>query len=650
MKRTGMAVLILNAVIFWIMGTDIPTQKQTEAKQVEFITIDWDRLAREKNLDKPFLDKVRDIKAVVRQCREQQKFTAEKREQRESWLLQMFKQDLEAGIPISDLMRLQIESDRQEKETLDLAYSEYLSRQKGIYPQDSSVTTSFLMLISQIPGIEELMTLLSDEASFHQLYWMAPFRLNDSYVVSRAQLLLAALTDASDEEFKSRTANKTFSPHDIAFALRTPNFSEQRLIWLLDLAVDLEDKPLFIAMNGILPTLNLADDAIQRLDVSSLKILKRYGVTPTNIVGAMTGLDIALSQQEGDAQKVMIDYLIDEGYRAHLLRVDEYDDGIKIWTLGSQYYSYSSSDEDLMQAIEERTPFITANTPDIGYAPSPDTAASELIKMKSAKAQELQKCYAQEIKLSELEQVIPTLEQYNILEALPIDEPFERVIAEAQTLDPVLADMYANRYPDSERDFTNNSDLSSHFKLAEESVEEMTSFVSNHTLSSRYLTRLLGLIVYKPEFTAAWLQVTEQSHLTSLQPLKTFRCGRWQTLREQGFNFNLTDNKHRNLYSIAFSCGPESVDLLINFGVPALSQPYGSDALDLALDDTYVNERLHPSLQRILKQTHQVETSHSARMARLRLFQPKLYADIIAMKPELSVTPEQKLNSLINNS
>ncbi|QSX29267.1 hypothetical protein JYB88_13725 [Shewanella cyperi] len=649
MKRAALVVSILIAMVFWVKGTDIQAQKQTETKQMEPVAIDWERLEQTESLEKPLLDSVRDIKAVVRQCREQRKNTSEKRTRRESWLQQMFIQDLEAGIPISDLMRLPITPDRETRTILDLAYSEYISRQTGIYPEDSPVTTAFLMLISQVPGVEELMTLLTDDAAFHQLYWIGPMRIKDSHVISRAQMLLAVLAEASDEEFKRRTANKTFYPHDIAFALRTLNFSEQRLIWLLDLAVDLEDKPLFMSMNGIFPVLNLADDAVQRLDVATLKILKRYGVTPTDITGAMTALDIALSQRESDAQRSMVEYLINEGYQAHYQRTTEYELGIKTLELGTQFYLYSVTDKDLIQFLDERTPFIDANRPDLGYDPSPDTSAAEVVKVNLNNIRQSQKCHEQALKLDELELVLPFDEKYKKLGDLPKDEPFERVIAEAQTFDPVLADMYAMQNQNGERPFASDSALSSKIDLTEESVEKMMSVVSNQSLSSRDLSRLLHLVVSKPEFTAVWLQVSDHSHLTSLAPLKSLRCEKWKTLREQGFDFSLTDSIQRNLYSIAFSCGPEWVDLLMDAGVPVLSQSYGSDALDLALDYTYVDEMLHPSLSRILKQTESLESSHNARLARLRLFQPKLYANIIAMKPEIRISPEQKPNPLINN-
>ena len=87
--------------------------------------------------------------------------------------------------------------------------------------------------------------------------------------------------------------------------------------------------------------------------------------------------------------------------------------------------------------------------------------------------------------------------------------------------------------------------------------------------------------------------------------------------------------------------------MLINAKVPLQQNPLGPDALDLALDASYLQQKLHPALFYILQETERLRPSHLSRLKRLQQYRPALFQQVQAQfsLPDLTaVTPNPMLS------
>ena len=121
-----------------------------------------------------------------------------------------------------------------------------------------------------------------------------------------------------------------------------------------------------------------------------------------------------------------------------------------------------------------------------------------------------------------------------------------------------------------------------------------------------------------------------------------------KALLDAGYDLSLQDLYGRNLYMWAFRASPEAVLLMLQHGVSPFAQQLGPDALDLALEASYLQRELHPALPQILAQLTDPEPSHLARLQRLALYRPDLYQAILKIKPDLQIPPGTKPNELLS--
>ena len=112
----------------------------------------------------------------------------------------------------------------------------------------------------------------------------------------------------------------------------------------------------------------------------------------------------------------------------------------------------------------------------------------------------------------------------------------------------------------------------------------------------------------------------------------------WRELRDQGFSLQLQDIHGRNLYPQAFAAGSDAVALLLEEGVVVDLPAVGPDALDLALDQSYRDRKLHPALVTIMQKIGKPEASHFSRLRRLQQYQPIVFTALqqaLAKEPML---------------
>ncbi|WP_157836362.1 hypothetical protein [Rheinheimera texasensis] len=136
-------------------------------------------------------------------------------------------------------------------------------------------------------------------------------------------------------------------------------------------------------------------------------------------------------------------------------------------------------------------------------------------------------------------------------------------------------------------------------------------------------TIALGRLQQQPALAVYW-QPKAVLHLNFLQK-QNDTATLWRELSKHGFSLHLQDIYGRNLYPQAFAAGPDAVALLLEENV-AVDQPaVGPDALDLALDQSYLDKKLHPAVVNMMQKMGKPEASHLSRLRRLQQYQPAVF-------------------------
>ena len=142
---------------------------------------------------------------------------------------------------------------------------------------------------------------------------------------------------------------------------------------------------------------------------------------------------------------------------------------------------------------------------------------------------------------------------------------------------------------------------------------ELMAFLQKTELDSGTTAWLLMEVMTKPALVSAFEQRFAPKAPAYLSPGYGFNPERdLKALQEAGFDLGVKDLYGRNLFNWAFKVSPETVQFLISQGLSPFAQELGSDALDLALEDSYLQDQLHPALPLILQQLTDPEPSHLA--------------------------------------
>lgn len=175
-------------------------------------------------------------------------------------------------------------------------------------------------------------------------------------------------------------------------------------------------------------------------------------------------------------------------------------------------------------------------------------------------------------------------------------------------------------------------------ELPEITAENQAEIVQQMQITGDPFQAILALsrLQQQPALAVYW-QPKAVLHLNFLQKQNdtaTF----WRELGKHGFSLHLQDIHGRNLYPQAFAAGPDAVALLLEENV-AVDQPaVGPDALDLALDRSYIDKKLHPAVVNIMQKMAKPEASHFSRLRRLQQYQPEVFTALqqaLAKEPML---------------
>lgn len=86
------------------------------------------------------------------------------------------------------------------------------------------------------------------------------------------------------------------------------------------------------------------------------------------------------------------------------------------------------------------------------------------------------------------------------------------------------------------------------------------------------------------------------------------------------------------------------VQFLIDNKIPSDTKKLGVDILDLALEQSYNQGKLSKNVPLALQLVKEFEPNHLARVARLKMFYPEVYQQLIQLKPALKPAQGTELN------
>lgn len=488
---------------------------------------------------------------------------------------------------------------------------------------------------------------------------------NGSAYISPSLLFLQLSPQIPFTEFKQLVSGKTFLPLEFAVAMQS-QLPERHLLQLL---AQTRDPDQFAAgyhnYAAITPAWNLADVAAMHWQPSVLQALKQRGVEPSSIEGVVTGLDFALftemprhSDQKNNpevqtrlkqAQRDTVAYLLKEGYWAHGYQSE---DGS--WRFGNNFLNVMRFDAgDILALLPAGAPTQVFRRAEV--KPQPVPAGSALAdwvqaqhQLKTLAQQAYQQCIAAKQQLLEQEALLSRNDIQEQIFKWRGDKPLaELALAPLHQQDPAWLAWHwqMGGAQEFEVDEKLRDELAGHLH----NPAELTAFLQTTELDSGTTAWLLMEILHKPEFLPAFNQRFAAKAPAFLYPVFSLEKDKeLKALVDAGYDFGLQDVYGRNLYQWAFRAAPDAVVLMLQQGVSPFAQPLGPDALDLALEASYLQRELHPALPQILALLTDAEPSHLARLKRLQLYRPDLYQAVLKIKPGLQLPPDIRPNKLLS--
>lgn len=471
-------------------------------------------------------------------------------------------------------------------------------------------------------------------------------------------------------EFNTLIAGKTFSPLEIAVAIEL-QLPETHVLQLIAQGRDLTEFPAGYQSNQVnTPTWNLADIAAVNWQPKVLAALKRQGVVPTSIEGVVTGLDFALfskpsrnldlekqpdlAKQLKQAQQDTVAYLLQEGYWAHGYLSKEGE-----WRFSSDFLNtinFKGTEilallpTELQQSDKTASVFRSSGVKTIPLPAGSGLAAwvATENQQKALTKQTRQRCENEKSQLLEQEGLLTTqaidTQIYKLREKQPIAEI---ALSQLHQQDPAWVAWHWRRGGAREGDA--NQLLRDQLEPLIQQPAELAAFLQTTELDSNTTAWLLANLIDKPDLVAAFNQRFAPKAPSFLYPLfQRLNQGELKALAVAGYDFALQDSYGRNLYMWAFYSSPDAALFMLEQGVSPFAQTIGPDALDMALDASYLQRQLHPALPKILAQLTDAEPSHLSRFKRLALYRPELYQAILTIKPDLKLPADTQPNALLS--
>ena len=501
---------------------------------------------------------------------------------------------------------------------------------------------------------ETLYALLNNTDTF-TTYSKTFIKLEGSEVISPATLFVLNANKFTPKEFEQAISSNQFTVNEVATAIKN-NIPNEYIFALIKQVPALNAMPLYEEKSVLY---NVADIAVSQFNLPLVKALQQLGVTPTNQPGLFTGLDVAivnlpksgnLTLAPLDAKHTqMLNYLTEQGYKAHSGNANDDPNNKGVFFVSDFIYqqgAYINAQKNPEQYAYFNSIGKIDNTtmPQVSDPDNSDVARF-LVNLKQQKKDldnNRQNCELLQQQLSDTEQLHSTMQAYNTVLEVKKEHGnnFEYVLQEQ---DPVLVNYWWSMLSNQLSNDRSHSDFSEY--LSKENYQKAYEYSLSTPLTQTETDTLFTLLLLEPrDFITIWESRIEPKPPSDLARLSRFPLEHWQKLKQAGFDFSITDIFGRDVYIQAMFASNDIVQFLIDNKIPTVPSKLGVDILDLALEQSYTKGELTPMIPLALQLVEKFEPNHLARVARLKMFYPAIYQQLIQLNPALKPAQGTELN------
>jgi len=687
MKKILFGIVTITALAVYFFQTQPHSAEQAE--QVKPTTTE----PNEDNKEQPNEDSpqqvVNKLKKQISLCRDQSQQQSTKVQTLNQSLVSFFVSELKKGTSVSTLLKYTNLSNINQRKYIALLKDAIVAEQK----QQLNITSSLNELanwqgIETIKGFtndkvkemiqqlgdnnhspsgltlsvpldenvqkETLYALLSNTDTF-TTYVQSFIKLEGSEVISPATLFVLNANKFSLKEFEQAISSNQFTVNEVATAIKN-DIPNEYIIALLQQVPVVDAMPLY-EKNTVL--YNLADIAVSKFNLPLVKALQTKGITPTNEPGLFTGLDVAivnlpksgnLTLAPLDAKHTqLLDYLKKRGYKAHSGNANEDLNSKGVFFVNDFIYQQGAyiNKQDNPAQYAYFSPIGKINNNALPQITEPDNSEiSQLLLETQHKKEELdstpRNCSQLFKKLFAAQKLAQNSDAYAKVRAIEKEygRNFENIL---QDIDPVLVNYWWNTI--DRRTSSDRSDSVFREYLATKEVQNALEYTQTTLLNQTETNVLFIRLLENPyDLMPIWDSRTLPIPPTDLVRLSWLSLEQWQALAEAGFDFSITDIHGRDVYTQAASSSVEAVQFLIDNKIPTVPSKLGVDILDLALEQSYTKGELTPMIPLALQLVEKFEPNHLARVARLKMFYPEVYQQLIQLNPALKPAQGTELN------
>ena len=500
----------------------------------------------------------------------------------------------------------------------------------------------------------DILSLLENNENFNT-YLESPLGISGSPVLSPSILFVLTAKSLSIDEFKQAISHRDFNVNDIAIAVIN-DLPFEYLEVLVKQTSSIGDMPTLV-QGRFDSYANLADLASSEHNVKLLKLLEQYGVHPTNELGIITGLDIAIMHLPDKAESYLnyedlpakyietINYLVSKGYKAHgsIYQIKS-EDVISFRAPNRRSFQSSKvSEPNLKKALHHIS--LIDNSYSIEQLEPDNSIVSIAIDTmelrKLALNDKSKSCESIRKKLLAEEGFLDFKETYALIEKISHNEG--NVTERLHDIDPALVNLWRNSPSNSSISPERNSKFVA--LLRQEKYQDAIDYSASTPLTEYETDTLLYLLVQDLESLAPiWNSRVTATPPSGLFVLKNTPIETWQSLATEGFDFSIKDKFGHDLFSPAALNSPRVVEFLLSMNIKPEMDSLGLDVMDLLLENTYETGKVNESLRLIITKVEKLEPNHYSRIARIKKFFPEEYDKLIKINRKFQIHNEVELN------
>lgn len=500
----------------------------------------------------------------------------------------------------------------------------------------------------------DVLALLENDDNFNT-YLESPLGISGSPVLSPSILFVLTGSSLNIEEFKQAVSLRNFNVNDVAVAVMN-DLPYEYLDLLIKQTISIEDIPI-IVQGSYDSYANLADLAASTHNVKVLQLLETYGVHPTNELGIITGLDIAImnlpdkvddyvdAESFPDKYLETINYLIEKGYKAHGSHYQMDNETIISFKAPNRRHFQSSKAliPDLKKALHQIE--LVDNSYSLSQALPDDSLVSKAIESmelrKVALNDKSKSCESIRKELLAEEGFRDHREAYDLIKRISQDDG--NTAERLHYIDPVLVNLWRETQSNHSVNREEHSDFIT--MLQEEKFQDALDYSSSTPLTKVETdTLLLSLLRNTESIIPIWNARGTSTPPSGLLAFKHLPFEKWESLKNDKFDFSIKDGVGNGLFVPAALNSPEAVQLLLDFGLTPKMNELGLDVLDLLLEDSYEYGRLNRSLNLIVSKIEIIEPSHRSRVARIKKYFPEEYKKLVQLNSKFMVDREIEVN------